>query len=143
MMIDYAGGCMINTLLSGKIMLFIAFLAVAMACSCSVKPAVTVTDADNGTTVEVNNGDILAVQLAAQLGTGFGWKVVTTDKKLELKGDPEQISKGDQKPGAPAYQSFKFKAVEKGETEVKLQYVEGWKKDTKPLKEFTVTVDIK
>lgn len=142
MILEY-GGSMINTLLSGKPLLFMAMLVVAMAGSCSVKPAVTVTDSDNGTKVDLKQGDILAVQLAAQLGTGFGWKVAAVGKNLTLMGEPEQISREGQKPGAPNYQRFKFKAADKGEGELTLQYIEGWKKDPVPLKEFTLTVSVK
>ena len=132
-----------NTLLFGKISVLALFLSAAIFGSCSMKPAVTVTDADNGTKVEIKMGELLAVKLAAQLGTGFGWKVVSENKNLALKGEPEQVSKNDKIPGGTDYQTFKFKAVEKGETVLKLHYVEGWKKEARSLKEFAITVTVK
>lgn len=134
---------MIRTYISGIIPACVILSAVVLILACTVKPAVTVTDADNGTKVEIQTGKVLAVRLEAQLGTGFGWKVVSESTKLVLKGDPEQMAPGDQKPGGPEYQTFKFRAVEKGETELKLQYAEGWKKDVKPLKEYAITVIVK
>ncbi len=131
---------MIGTAAFYKTLLLAMVFSIAMISSCAKKPAVTVTDEDNGTRVEIKTGEILAVRLSAQLGTGFGWKVVSSDNKLALKGEPEQVSEEGQMPGAPNFQVFRFRAAEKGETELKLQYVEGWKKDTKSLKEFTVTV---
>jgi len=132
-----------TTILFGRISLLALFLSVAILGSCSMKPAVTVTDVDNGTRVEIKSGEVLAVKLAAQLGTGFGWKVITENKNLTLKGEPEQVSKNGKIPGGTDYQTFKFKAVEKGETILKLHYVEGWKKESKSLKEFAVTVIVK
>ncbi len=132
-----------TTILFGKISVLALFLSVAILGSCSMKPAVTVTDADNGTRVEIKKGDLLAVKLAAQLGTGFGWKVVSENKSLTLKGEPEQVSKDVKLPGGTDYQTFKFKAVEKGETVLKMRYVEGWKKEAKSLKEFAITVVVK
>jgi predicted secreted protein len=137
------GGYMHTSILFEKISVPILFLSIAILASCSMKPAMTVTDADNGTSVEIKSGDVLAVKLAAQLGTGFGWKVSTENKNLTLKGEPEQVSKNGQIPGGPDYQTFKFKAGEKGETLLKLQYVEGWKKEAKALKEFSITVIVK
>jgi predicted secreted protein len=137
------GGHMHTTILFGKISLLALFLSFAILASCAMKPAVTVTDADNGTSVEIKSGDVLAVKLAAQLGTGFGWKVSTENKNLMLKGEPEQVSKNGQVPGGPDYQTFKFKAGEKGKTVLKLQYVEGWKKEANSLKEFAITVIVK
>ncbi len=134
---------MIGTVLSCKTLMQAMIVSVAMISSCTMKPAVTIKDADNGTRVEINSGEILAVELSAQLGTGFGWKVLAAGKNLAQKGEPQQIAKEGQMPGAPNSQVFKFKAAERGEAELKLQYVEGWKKDAKPLRDFTVTVIVK
>lgn len=134
---------MVRTYISGIIPACVILSAAVLILACTVKPAVTVTDADNGTKVEIQTGKVLAVRLEAQLGTGFGWKVVSESAKLVLKGDPEQMAPGGQKPGGPEYQTFKFRAVEKGETELKLQYAEGWKQDVKPLKEYAITVIVK
>jgi predicted secreted protein len=137
------GGYMHTTILFGKVSLLALFLSFTILVSCAMKPAVTVTDADNGTRVEIKTGELLAVKLAAQLGTGFGWKIVSENKNLALKGEPEQVSKNGKIPGGTDYQTFKFKAVEKGETVLKLRYVEGWKKEAKSLKEFGITVIVK
>lgn len=126
-----------------KIPLLALFLSAAVFSSCSGKPAMTLTDADNGTRVEIKSGDVLAVKLEAQLGTGFGWKVVSPYKNLAPDGEPAQVSKEDRKPGGPEFQMFRFKAGEKGEAELKLQYAQGWNKETKPRREFTVTVIVK
>lgn len=133
---------MIGTAACYKTLMLVMIISIATVSSCAKKPAVTVTDADNGTKVEIKSGEFLAVQLSAQLGTGFGWKVAAAGKNLALKGEPEQISREGQMPGASNYQVFRFKAAEKGEAELKLQYVEGWKKDVKPLREFTITVNV-
>jgi predicted secreted protein len=139
---DQGGGTMCAIHIR-KIYTWAMTLCVALFCSCSVKPAITVTDPDSGSRVEIKRGEILAVKLATQLGTGYGWKVVSESKALVLKGEPEQISKGEQKPGVSEYQTFTFKAEEKGEAVLKLQYIEAWKKDAKPLKEYTITVIIR
>jgi predicted secreted protein len=134
---------MLGTVIIGKAPLMALLACVALACACSVKPSVTVTDADNGTKVEIKNGETLAVKLSAQLGTGYGWKVVSGAKGLTLKGEPEQVSKQEQAPGGPEFQTFKFTGTEKGRSEIKLQYMEAWKKDAKPLKDFIITVTVK
>jgi inhibitor of cysteine peptidase len=140
MIFEETGGVMIGTAALYRTLMLAMAVCVAMVFSCAVKPALTVTDADNGTRVEIRSGEILAVRLSAQLGTGFGWKVAAAGKNIEQKGEPQQVAKERQKPGAPDYQVFRFKAVEKGESELKLLYTEGWNKDAKPLRDFTVTV---
>ncbi len=134
---------MIGTAVFNKTLMLAMIVSVGMMCSCSVKPAVTVTEADNGAAIDINSGEILEVKLPAQLGTGFGWKVASAGKNLARKGEPEQVSSGGEKPGGPELQSFKFKAGDKGVSELTLQYAEGWKKDVKPLKDFKLTVNVK
>ncbi|MBP7737784.1 MAG: protease inhibitor I42 family protein [Spirochaetes bacterium] len=134
---------MIGTAVFNKTLMLAMIVSAAMMCSCSVKPAVTVTEADNGAAIDIKSGEILEVRLPAQLGTGFGWKVLSAGTNLAQKGEPEQVSGGGEKPGGPELQSFKFKAGEKGESELTLQYAEGWKKDAKPLRDFRVTVNVK
>ncbi|HOT46215.1 MAG TPA: protease inhibitor I42 family protein [Spirochaetota bacterium] len=134
---------MISTAAMYRTLMPAMLVCMAMVFSCTMKPSVTIADADNGTRVEIKSGEILAVRLSAQLGTGFGWKVVAAGKNLEQKGEPQQAAKEGQRPGASDYQVFTFKAVEKGESELKLQYIEGWKKDAKPLRDFAVTVMVK
>jgi predicted secreted protein len=126
-----------------KLFIYLLAFCVAFWGSCMVKPAVIVTDDDSGSKVEIKQGDELAVRLAAQLGTGYGWKVVSKSDVLALKGEPAQISNEDQKPGSSEFQTFIFKAKERGEAEIKFQYIEAWKKDARPLKEYTITVIIK
>ena len=132
------GICHYSKLYAGMTACIIAFFI-----TCCIKPAVTVIDEDNGSRVELQRGQILAVKLEAQLGTGYGWKVVSLSSILVLKGEPEQISEPEQKPGGKDYQTFKFTAENRGETELKLEYIEAWKKGAKPLKEYTITVIIK
>jgi predicted secreted protein len=134
---------MYSTVLFKKFSLAVLFIMTAMSCSCAVKPAVTVTASDSGTRVEIKSGDVLAVKLEAQLGTGFGWKVVSLNENLVQEGEAVQTPKGTGKPGGPEYQTFRFKAGKKGEAELRLQYAQGWHKGTKPLKEFAITVIIK
>jgi predicted secreted protein len=118
-------------------------VCLAMLVTCSVKPAVTATDADNGTRVELKKGEVLAVRLSAQLGTGFGWKVADHGGTLELMGEPEQVAGAGRKPGGPGFQTFKFKAVDRGESVLKLRYLEAWKKEAKPIREFAITVTVR
>lgn len=121
----------------------LAVIVVVTCLFCSMKPAVTVTDADNGSRVEIKKGDLIAVQLTAQLSTGHGWKAVDTGVILELIGEPEQITARDRKPGAPEAQKFVFKGIERGEAALILHYMETWKAEAKPVKEFRVTVTVR
>ncbi len=134
---------MIRSFIVGVLPVWAFIAAAALFAACAIKPALTISDDDNGSKIEIDRGDILAVKLSAQLGTGYGWKVITRNRILVLKGVPEQVSRVDQKPGGMDYQTFKFKAMEKGEEVLNLNYIEAWKDEAKPLKEFGITVIVK
>ncbi|MGB8509740.1 MAG: protease inhibitor I42 family protein [Pyrinomonadaceae bacterium] len=102
---------------------------------------VTVTEKEAGGKVCLSKGDVLAVRLEAQLGTGYGWQVVKyRSQQLELLGEPEQETPDKGAPGAIEHQIFRFKAQSSGSTALELQYVRPWEKNAKPLKTYRVEV---
>lgn len=132
-----------NNRLVFKIPLLVLVFFVFLFCFCARKPVMTLTGIDNGTRVEMQSGEVLAISLEAQLGTGYGWKVVSRSGKLVLDGEPSQAPVGKVRPGGLELQTFRFKAIEKGEAEIRLRYAQSWRRETKALKEFTVTVIVK
>lgn len=102
---------------------------------------VTVTKADDGREVKIAVGGFLNIKLEAKMGTGASWKVVRNDpQKMELLGDSIQESSKKEttgsdgnKVGAPEYQTFRFKALNRGENLIELQYARWWA--TKPTTE--------
>lgn len=132
-----------NNRLAFKIPLLALVFFVFLFCFCARKPVMTLTGIDNGTRVEMQSGEVLAISLEAQLGTGYGWKVVSRSGKLVLDGESSQAPVGKVRPGGLELQTFRFKAIEKGEAEIRLRYAQSWRRETKALKEFTVTVIVK
>ncbi len=112
---------------------------------CTRKPDKTINEEANRTTIEIEKGDILAVQLEGRAGTGYLWKVAGDPSGLELLGTPEHaVQQADPMiTGGPETMTFLFKAVRKGDTALTLHYLRPWEKDDKPEKEFSVTVTVK
>ena len=102
----------------------------------------TVTDQDNGKTIDLAKGRTLAVELASNPSTGYSW---------EMKGDPAPLklisSKFEQqdqsgKAGAPGAQQFRFEATAAGASTLKLVYRRPWEKHVAPAKTFTLNVNV-
>lgn len=116
----------------------------AVMVSCTAKPFKIVTDEDNGKTVEIPAGELLAVKLKAQLGTGYSWTVVSENKGLVAKNGPTtERGSGEMVAGGVDFQVFTFKANAAGQESIVLQYKRPWEKDEKPEKEYTITVSVK
>jgi len=103
----------------------------------------TVTEHDHGKHIEVAQGETLVVKLESSPGTGYGWHMAKVNLNLlELMGEPTLEESKSGLPGAPAQQVYRFKARERGSTELELHYARMWEKDRAPLKTFNIVVDV-
>jgi predicted secreted protein len=64
---------------AATILTFLSLVALAPAAEARTK---TVVDPQNNSTIQVQQGDNLALKLKATAGTGYQWKVVSTDRSL-------------------------------------------------------------
>jgi len=105
---------------------------------------VTVSEQDDGQTVEVARKGTLVIRLKSQLGTGYGWQVVKNDnRRLRLLGRPEQENSQGGLPGGEEHQIFRFKALRSGTTLIELRYVRPWERDARPLRSFRLRIRIR
>jgi inhibitor of cysteine peptidase len=109
------------------------------------EPAKTLTEADNGKSVTVKVGDLVAISLKGNPTTGYSWRTAKLDgKSIEQSGDPKYTVDAHQ-PGMVGVGGmfvFIFKATKPGKTEVNLEYVRPWEKNKKPAKTFTATIEV-
>ncbi len=117
-----------------------ALMAVVM--SCNDKPDRVLTEADNGTSITVEKGDLIAVRLKARLGTGFSWKPAVEENGLEQTGPPTQESDEEVKAGGMDTQEFRFKAVSEGTSILTLTYAQPWADAAAPAMKYIVTITV-
>jgi inhibitor of cysteine peptidase len=105
------------------------------------------TEADANKTIAVKTGDLLVLRLKSNATTGFSWAPAAgTGQGLALQGKGEYIqpkSTGVPMPGAPGAQLWRFKAIKKGQTALKLVYSRPWEKGVAPVQTWGVTVKVK
>ena len=100
---------------------------------------VQLTEADNGSTVELKSGQILSITLEANPTTGYTWDVVEAPDERIMR----QVGEIDFKPeseaiGAGGVQIIRFEVVNAGQTNLTLIYHRPWETDVEPLKTFAV-----
>lgn len=108
----------------------------------------TVTEHNNGDTVQVAPGTILILKLEAIPGTGYGWYADTAKSKYLITiGEPmflpKEIDSTGTAMGAPAYQVIRYRAQKEGTEILELRYMRVWEKNKPPLKTFSITVSIR
>ena len=112
--------------------------------SVSTGPAtVTVSEKDNNTSIELNKGDILAVELAGNPTTGFQWQQVGSDTAiLHEQGEPE-FKPDSSNTGSPGRVDLRFEAVGSGQMQLQLAYQRSFEPQTPASQTFTINVTVK
>jgi inhibitor of cysteine peptidase len=104
---------------------------------------VTLTEADAGKTIELQNGNLLVVNLDGNITTGFNWEMVPQNPAvLKQLGEPEATADSSAL-GAGGKISLKFQAVQTGRASLALIYHRSFEKDVPPEKTFEVTIVVK
>ncbi len=103
----------------------------------------SLTEWDNGHSVELRVGDKLAVTLAGNPTAGYRWEVDANKATiLQPSGEP-QYAAGSGGIGSGGTFTLKFTAVAAGQTELKLLYHRPFEKVGPPAKRFQVTVTVR
>lgn len=108
--------------------------------------------AEEGHSVELVDGQILAVTLDANPATGYGWEVEDAQTRL-ASGQaivrmteaprfeaPLQAQASTVRFGAPAQQILRFQAQREGQDTIRLVYRRPWEKDVPPKRQFSFQV---
>lgn len=121
----------------------ILIVGILFACNTNTTNTVNLSEQDAGKNIEVKAGDVLVISLEGNITTGFNWIPAPQDPiLLEQVGDIEVTPASDAL-GAPGELVLKFKAVEKGQTVLHLDYKRSWEEGVAPEKTFEVTVVVK
>ena len=105
---------------------------------------VNVDEEDDGSQVELEQGQILVVTLESNPTTGYGWEVAEIQESiLEQLGDAEfKQSETGEPPlvGAGGWEIFRFKAISAGQMTLKLGYRRPWEEGVEPIDTFSIDV---
>jgi len=128
-------------IVGGVIIAILLIVVVLMAYGPS---EVQLTAADNGSTVELESGQVLSITLEANPTTGYTWEVVDPQDGQVLRqvGEIEFIPNRQESGivGAGGVQIIRFECVNAGQTVLKLAYQRSWETDVEPLETFTIHV---
>jgi inhibitor of cysteine peptidase len=119
-------------------------LMIACATACNSAKLVSLTAADNGSSVEVAVGGRIVISLNGNPSTGFTWEVTGLDATLfEQVGDPLFSSSNPGLVGSGGTMTFDFKTLLPGTGKLTLIYHRPWETGTDPIDIFVVNVTIK
>ncbi len=76
--------------------------------------------------IQVTVGDIITVELCSNPTTGFQWEYETTGRTVLQETAHDFVPPGSDEPGTPGKDIWTFEAIEKGETELRMEYSRPW-----------------
>jgi inhibitor of cysteine peptidase len=98
---------------------------------------------NNGSTVQLNEGDILVVTLESNPTTGYDWHIAEIDPALLSQQGEAEFKPQSELMGAGGIETFRFKALAAGEGELRLTYNRIWEEGVEPVEVFSITVSVK
>jgi len=105
---------------------------------------VTITQADDGKSIEVNAGQRLQVKLPSNPSTGFDWTLSGDPAPLKLrKTFHVKNSKSSTMPGSPRTTVFELSMGASGVTNLTFVYRRSWEYNVAPAKTFSVRVNVR
>ena len=135
-----------------RLLIIPAIVAILLLAACQSMPREVMqfdTDAfGRRDTIEMNSeaapGDTVRVMLGSNPSTGYAWGEpdISNEAVIELKGEPEYIQPDEAYPGAAGFEQFEFKAKEKGECRVELEYGQPWEGGEKGTWKFILNVTV-
>ena len=102
---------------------------------------VTVTDANNGGSVSMQQANTLVVSLAGNPTTGYTWQVDPANALLTQLGDPV-YTPASAAIGASGTQTFRFQPTGAGATTLQMVYRRPWETGVPPAETFSVQVTV-
>ncbi len=127
-------------------LLIIVIVSLLYACAAKAshdESTKQLTEADTGRSIELHIGDELEVTLPANPTTGFQWEVSAVDTSILRSIGKPKFEPSNDAVGSGGQVTLRFKAVEVGQTGLKLIYHRPFEKDVLPAKTFEVTVTVR
>lgn len=101
--------------------------------------------ADNAAPVVLSVGETVVVQVEANPSTGYGWIVdqAATAGTLEQTGEPSMALSNPGAVGGGGTQTWRFRAVAKGQGELRMDYRRAWEKDVPPVRNLSWKIEVR
>lgn len=126
------------------VLMSVAVLVAGLSPGCADDSSGTleVTQADRGSTLDMQVGQQISVTLEANPTTGYLWTVEgEVPGQLQQVGEARYTSESDAL-GAGGSEVWTFEAVAPGEGTLKLKYWRSFEPDVDPIEEFQMTVSV-
>ena len=101
-----------------------------------------ITEAENGTSISIKNGEIFILQLRENPSTGYLWELNMSEGLNILSDGYAQDEAPEGQVGVPGTHSWVIEAVSQGSQQVNGIYKRSWENTTGTEENFTLAVEV-
>jgi len=112
------------------------------------EPSLTLDARAEGTTQQLEVGEMMAITLESNPSTGYGWFATSSNPDVIAQtGDSQyqepQSTSDTPVLGAAGNETLSFQAIKAGTATLTLDYMRGWETNVAPEKTITIMVEVK
>ena len=120
------------------LLLFLLLAVLGMVVGCTSQE-VSVTEADNGKTIELSQGQVLLLTLDSNITTGYEWDIENNNDQILSLESKEYVAPDTELVGAGGQEVYRFECVGTGQGTLTLIYHQPF--DTaEPAETFTLQI---
>ena len=108
----------------------------------TVETEQVITEADSGTSISLENGEIFYLKLRENPSTGYSWQLNLSEGLTILSDEYTQDPAPEEMAGVPGTHQWKIKTVTPGSQQVKGIYKQPWMDTTGTEDNFTLNVEV-
>jgi inhibitor of cysteine peptidase len=104
-------------------------------------PTLVFGEEADGQRVALTVGQDLVLRLESNPSTGYGWEIAEFDTSVVAQEGESHFSPGSDLPGASGIETWRFRAVGRGRTDLMLMYRRSWESEP-PLRELQLRLSV-
>jgi inhibitor of cysteine peptidase len=120
---------------------FVISMSLLLLFLASCAASTSLTDSDNGKTIQVHVGDTIDIALDSNPSTGYGWAIEKSDETL-LMLKQSKFSASSNSIGSSGTETFTLVAKRAGTVNLQFKYWRSFEGDRSITRRFAVTVQI-
>lgn len=119
----------------------VSLAVLVLLANCRPSGEIKLDAGNNGSQIEIEQGQILVITLEANPTTGYTWEMIEGEEQILQQVGEIEFQPDSKLIGAPGIQTLRLEAVNVGKITLKLIYHHRpWEENVDPLETFSVQV---
>lgn len=114
-----------------------------LVANCRPSGEIKLNAGNNGSQIEIEQGQILVITLEANPTTGYMWEMIESEEQILQQVGEIEFQPDSKLIGAPGIQTLRLEAVNVGQITLNLVYHRPWEENVDPLETFSVQVVVR